>query len=294
MNWQKSQVNLYSNHADGGGGRMRTLGQILLSDFADNISDIVALRNLDRNAADYDKKKRQIKSRLQLHTVSALLTTRSKDVPEDERIAKKTGLTQIDIDHVEQQGYDVEELKQFLFSFPFTCFVSKSCSGDGVFAIIALATTDHLKEYMKHLNSVFKAAGVDVDTSKGSNYTDLRYVSYDAKMLYRDKVEPLRIKHLPKEPTQHRKQYNNTRYTGNNSGLIKWNIDRAVTLVEQAQVGKRWPTIQEVAYTLGGYGAGLEAIEQAIYSNPAFNGEEKKYLKCAADCYKAGQLKPFY
>ncbi|MBK7099535.1 MAG: hypothetical protein IPH58_15980 [Sphingobacteriales bacterium] len=213
MKWLNTQVNLYSNGQDVH-GKVRTLQDILFSDFCENISDIVALRDLNHDAPDYQHQKRTIKNRLQMHTVAALLTSRAKNV--QDRIKSQTGLTQIDIDKVEAQGYDVEEMKRFLFSFSFTCFVSKSCSGDGVFAIIAIDAGDNLKEAMKHLSEVLQKAGIFIDTSKGGNYTDCRFVSYDANMLYREDAEPLKIRR--NKPVKNKAVYNtNFKTNGNNA-----------------------------------------------------------------------------
>ncbi len=286
MNWLNTQVNLYRSGKDLK-GKVRTLQEIIFSDFGANISDIVALRKLDHDAPNYKDEKRKIKDKLQMHTVAALLTTRGKDV--QDRIKSKTGLTQIDLDKVEEQGFDIEEMKQFLFSFPFTCFVSKSCSGDGIYAIIAIDAAANLKEAMQHLAEVFTKAGINIDTSKGGNLTDCRYVSYDANMLWREDVEPLKIKR--NKPVKNQAAHNTTVKTnGNNAPLIASQVQHILN----AQIGQRWQTVQRAAYTLGGIGEGLEQLEQAIFSNPAFEGETSKYLKCLNDCYQAGTQKKFF
>lgn len=302
MNWQQLQVNLYGDHNGGTkwgeAGRVRTLREVLFSDFGDNISDIVALRKLDRNAADYDTEKKKIKKRLQCHTTAALLSTRQKETPEKDRIIKKTGLTQIDIDHVEAQGFDIDELKRFIFSFPFTCFVSVSCSGDGIFAIMAIAEPDKLAAYTEHVHNILIKNGIKVDTGKGKNYSDLRYVSYDANWLERDEVEPLRIRHFRHKIGQNRAidtKPKQTNFNGNHGALIQSQIKN----IAGAQIGQRWHTVQSAAYTLGGRvwrgldaHEGLSALLEAIENNTAFTGDHDKYKECARVCFEAGKANP--
>lgn len=281
----KQQVSLYSSHNDKQGGIV-AIGEVLTSRFADNISDIIELRKIDHTSTDYLQSKREIKSRLQCFSPSATLINR-KDVD------KLTGILQIDFDAKDCEGYDIDELKAAVFALPFICLVSLSCSGAGFYALALIAEPDKQKEYAAHIFKVLEQYGLSCDTSKGRNYNDLRYVSYDANMDWKVDVEPLRIKQFKPQisPKIHcQDNYAIKHRKGNNGGIIASQANQVLT----AQIGGRWQVVQQAAYTLGGYGAGLEAIEQAIYSNPAFNGEEKKYLKCAADCYKAGQLKPFY
>lgn len=296
MNWQQLQVNLYSDHNGGTkwgeAGQVRTLRQVLFSDFGDNISDILKLRNLDRTATDYDSEKKKIKKRLQCHTTAAQLSTREKETPEADRIIKKTGLTQIDIDHVEAQGFDIDELKQFLFYFPFTCFVSVSCSGDGIFAIMAIAEPDKLAAYTEHVHNILIDNGIKVDTGKGKNYSDLRYVSYDQNMLWRDEVEPLRIKHF--KPVLEPKRIPRTKpkkesFSGNNP--IKTGLD----LVRNAEKGNRWPTVRDVGYCFGGLNdkQALQSLIDTINSSSQFSGYEDHCIKQAYQAFEAGQKKPF-
>lgn len=291
MKWYNQQVNLYNSHNETGAGRIRTLRDVLMCDALNNIGEIIQLRGLDRQAPDYDQQKRAIKTKLQCHTTGAQVWTRDGKIPEAERITHKTGLTQIDIDHVEAQGFDVEELKQFIFSFPFTCFVARSCSGDGIFAIMAVSEPDKLCDYMAHLHATLAANGIQVD-SKGKNYTDLRYCTYDGNMLIKEDVEPLRIKHTAKtNPTANRLRATQPRPDYSNPSKL---IQTQIQLIAQAKAGQRWETVQRVAYTLGGLQDDtlLDSICTAIDSNPAFNSTGNKYHHCARACFEAGRNKP--
>lgn len=283
MKWHQTQVSLYFSHGDRTGEAV-AIGEILRSRFADNMSDIVALRKLDPDSENYKTEKRNIKERLQCFSPSALLTDR-KDV------ISYSGLLQIDFDPADVQGYDIDELKAAVFNLPFICFVSLSCSGNGFYALALIAEPEKQKEYALHIFDVLQEYGISCDRSKGRNYNDLRYVSYDANMQFKEEVEPLRIKHFKADKaTTIRKQcnYTNKPFNTNHAPLIASQANRILS----AQVGQRWLTVQQAAYTLGGKGEGLEQIEQAIYANQAFNGQEKKYIKCARKCFEDGRLKP--
>lgn len=282
MKWKDKQVSLYTSHRDTG-GRRRTLREVLFSDFGENISDIVKLRNLDRQAPDFETKKRELKNNLQCFALNEL--TNRQDV------VTYSGLMQIDFDKKDCANFDIEQLKQAVFSLPFVCFVSLSCSGDGFYAIAAIAEPVKQKEYALNIFDVLGSYGLTCDRSKGRNYNDLRYVSYDQNMLWRDEVEPLRIKHFkpvckPVTPVNQYVQHKT--FNGNHGALIQSQINS----IAGAQVGQRWHTVQAAAFTLGGISDGFNEIENAIYNNPAFSGQEQKYLKCARDCYQAGQKRP--
>lgn len=282
MKWQKKQVSIYSTHNDRA-GTVRTLGEILFSDFANNINHIVRLRNLERTAPNYELKKKAIKNELQCFALNEL--TNRKEV------VNYSGMIQIDFDKKDCEGYDIEELKQAVFSLPFIAFVSLSCSGDGFYALAAIAEPERQREYAEHIFNVLDSYGLSCDTSKGRNYNDLRYVSYDVNLMDKEDVEPLRISQFkpklkPIQTVKHSVQHNT--FAGNNQPLI----NAQANTILNAQIGQRWQTVQKAAFTLGGKGEGLEQLEQAILSNSAFAGQESHYLKCAADCYRAGQLKP--
>lgn len=289
MKWQQQQVSLYITHGDRA-GRVRTFRQILFSDFGDNISDIVKLRSLDCNAPDYEAQKRAIKNNLQCFALNQLADRKE--------VVSYSGLMQIDFDRKGCAGYDIEELKQAVFSLPFIAFVSLSCSGDGFYAIAAIEEPEKQKEYALHIFDVLEQYGLSCDRSKGRNYNDLRYCSYDANMLWREEVEPLRITHFKPKTAPKKQTYTTTRRTnfnGNNAPLIASQVNK----ISQAQIGQRWHTVQQAAYTLGGRVwaglnemDGLQSLIQAIENNPAFAGQHEKYKECARVCFEAGKADP--
>ncbi|MCH5690108.1 hypothetical protein LWM68_41295 [Niabella sp. W65] len=290
MNWRDTQVSFYSTHQDRT-GQILSLGDVLFSRFGDNMADIVALRSLDDSRTDYNAEKRRIKSSLACFSPSATLSNRTE-------VVSKTGIMQIDLDKSDIEQYDIDELKEAVFSLPFVFYVSLSCTGSGFFALALISEPERQKEYALHVFDVLETYGIKCDRSKGDKYNDLRYVSYDANALYRENVEPLRVKHFKAIPAPKRTRRTNTHAISQNTTHAAL-IQSQVNNILSAQVGQRWHTVQSAAYTLGGcvwkgldeY-SGLKAITDAIEFNTAFTGETEKYIKCAKDCFAAGKSSP--
>ncbi len=293
--WIDKQVSLYASHLDKI-GRPATYRQILLSLFDKDFPIIYKLRQLEKshdnqqvNDFDYKNKKTELKSKLQCFAPSALLGARAtNNINEIDR----TGIMQLDFDYADIQDYDIEELKQCVFNLNFICFCGLSCSGKGFYALALIAEPERLNEYAEHCFKIFQQYGIKVDTSKGRNVNDLRYLSYDANILIREEPEILRIRHFKKKEVF--KQVNSTNHPEKsfaaNSGLINKKLNE----LKQANVGSRFITVQNVAYTLGGLGKQevLKEIKAVIINNNSFAGQENKYLKIADECFKAGSKKP--
>ena len=287
MSWLDKQISLYNSHRDNI-GRPGTYRKILFSEFGKDFPAIFALRKLEPDDPNYQKKKVELKTKLHCYAPAALLQSRAKDnVIEIER----TGIMQLDFDEKDIQDYDIEELKQAVFALPFIGFCGLSCSGKGFYALALIAEPERLKEYAEHCFEVLLRRGIKADTSKGRNVNDLRYLSYDANMLFREDPEPLRINHFKAKeaPKPIKRRYYPPQTFGGNHKMVTNGINEILTV----QPGNRWQTVQKVSYTLGGLNNGnlLCEINQAIKNNPVFTGEEKKYLKCASDCFKAGTEK---
>jgi hypothetical protein len=278
MEWLKKQVSLYFRQWDKI-GRPETLRDILFCHCLEGIEAITELRGLDPEDPEYKVKAKPIKSKLQLFAPAALLETREK---EKVKVLEYSGLMQLDFDYEGIKQYDIEELKQAVFALPFIAFAGLSCSGNGFFALVAIAEPERLAEYAEHCFKVFAKNNIPVDSSKGRNPQDLRYSSYDSNMLFRDNPEPLRIPKYTETPKRKRTY----KLNGSSSLFIQRQLDK----IKAAQKGARWQTVQHVAYTLGGTGNAnaLDLIKSEIENNPEFNGEHDKYFKCADDCFADG------
>ena len=307
MTWLDKQISLYTCHSDKA-GQAATYRKVLFSSFAtphdafykmDNserwessrgvidIDIILKMRKLDRESKTYSIDKVNLKKIIQGYTPAALLKSRKKN---NEVVIERTGLMQLDFDYEDIRDYDIEDLKQAVFSLPFVAFCSLSCSGKGFYALALIAEPERLCEYAEHCFEVFRSKyGIKIDTSKGGNVNDLRYLSYDANMLIRKDPEILKIKYF-KAPEVFKPTYSHKKAFPCKNPLI----NQATEALQNVQVGNRWKTVQKVAFTIGGLNdySFLENIKQAINSNPAFTGEESKYIKCAEDCFKAGSEKP--
>lgn len=188
----------------------------------------------------------------------------------------------LDFDNLD--GFDIDEVKQAIFQQPCVCFVSLSCSGKGLYALLLIEDPEKLKEYAEHCFKVFQRCGIPIDTGKGQNPNHLRFVSHDENPLWREDPIPLKLKPATPRPVVKSQptQFNNS------AGLLKWAIDKVCF----AQPGERFETVRKVAFTMGGHGYGLDEIQQVINTAGQFQGVEHKYLKHAEEAFNAGRLKP--
>lgn len=287
-NWIDKQVSLYNAHWDNT-GRAATYRDIILSDFAQNMNTIMQLRKMNKDDHNYNANKVALKSELQCFTPAALLACKAKD---NVQVIERTGMMQLDFDYKDIKEYDIEELKQSVFSLPFVGFCGRSCSGDGFYALVLIAEPEKLSDYAEHCFEILKYHGINPDESKGKKVENLRYVSYDSNMLIRENPEPLKVIHFRRKEVKKTPVYTTTprEYKSNNTGLINKKISEVLNVA----VGDRWATVQSAAYTLGGLSdpQAIYLIEDAIRSNSSFSGQEEKYLKCANTCFKEGLLNP--
>ena len=287
MSWMNTQVSLYSTHADNT-GRPATIRDILLADCMHNLPALIRLSKLDRQDPEYKQKKLVLKASLQCYTPAALLASKARGQVKE---IHRTGIMQLDFDHADICEYDVEELKQCVFSLPFIGFCGLSCSGDGFYALALIAAPERLAEYAEHCFDVLLSYGIKADTSKGKKVENLRYVSYDSKMLIRQDPLPLKIQWFKPKPEP--KLVN-----GGASGQEITNehplVKKQLALLLNVTVGSRWQRVQKAAYTLGGLNDPvlLETIITCIHQNPAFAGQHEKYIKCARKCFADGGMHP--
>ena len=297
MGWMDKQVTLYRNHEDRT-GKAATIGDVLTSAYriphrakGQLVTDeqvLIALRKLDRQAADYQKRKKDLKDLLQCYTPAGCLSSRAKN---DLKELSRTGLLQLDFDHNDIARYSLQELKQCVFDLPFVAYCGLSCSGDGFYALVSIAEPDRLSQYADHLHQVLLAYGIKADQTKGKRVQDLRYLSYDSKALIRYDPEILKVKNFFKPPAPKKRIF--LAYRAPTIKRTNALVRSELAKIEFASQGHRWENVQRVAYTLGGIGdtSVLEAIKEEISRNPEFAGQEEKYFKCAEDCFAAGMLK---
>lgn len=301
--WLDQQVSLFNTHHSQV-GTITTLRDILFTAFAvphdgrNDLDTILDLRKLDPSDAEYDIKKRKLKSTMQGYTPAATMTTRGLTDEEkkagmkiEDKVIARTGIVPIDFDDLEQ--YDINEVKQAIGALPFVGYCGKSVSGRGLFALVVTAEPSKQKEYAAHLWDVFDHYGIPPDRTKGGNVNDLRYVSYDSNPICKDYPEPLHIKRFKPKPAP-KSQIQVKVYQSDEMKKVKA-VNNAVSNIQAAQVGQRWGIVQHWAYSLGGFGDSglLDILQDAIKATPAFTGQEDKYCKCAIDCFNDGKQKLF-
>src|SRR4030095_16397565 len=288
ISWLDWTTSLFSCVADNN-GRPRTFRQILFEDFATphewfykrdrwingNSVDKDTILKIRSNQID----KSAAKQTLMCFTPSAYYQCKKKGA---EILVHTNPILQIDYDNL--TDFDIDEVKQAIFDLPFVCCVSKSVSGNGLFAFILIEEPDKLKQYAEHCFHVFKYYGLNPDTTKGRNYSDLRFVSVDENILYRESPTPLKIQNFYKPPVIEKPVY----ACNSTDNLIKW----AVREVQLVQPGNRSNIINRVCFTLGGHGAGLDQVVATINTSAQYQGEENYFSNIAAKSFSAGQLKP--
>ncbi|GAB2841370.1 hypothetical protein GCM10027043_51050 [Ferruginibacter profundus] len=287
--WLDRQVSLYTSHADNT-GKAATFRDILFTQFAANIGEICKLRSLNIETLDYKIKTKSIKAKLQAFTPAALLRSKAKGQVE---ILEPSGLMQLDFDYKDIRQFDIEDLKQAVFDLPFIAFCGLSCSGKGFYALALISEPEKLEAYADHCFEILKGYGIQPDESKGKKPENLRYVSYDANMLYRHNPEPLKISRFKTKQSKKREQVKentNTKIEGNN-GLV----NKLLNDLNSLQAGSRTRAVQKIAFTLGGLNMPglLDKIKHVINGSSVFKMETDFFLKCAEDCYNAGVLKPW-
>jgi VirE N-terminal domain. len=288
--WHNQQVSLYDTHNDKV-GRPAVLWEIIKTWFGvphnsrNDFDTILALRALNPDDPDYKNRKKALKDTLQGYTPAALLATREHGKV---AVIKHTGIISIDFDQLDD--YDLDEVKQAIGALPFVGYCGLSASGKGLFALVLIAEPERQREYAEHLFEVFKHYGLPPDTTKGRNVNDLRYVSYDSRPVINFNAEPLRVTFKPK-PLKKQTVYKPVQWSRGGANPI---VTNGIQKIAQAQVGQRWHTVQQVAFTFGGLGdpSLLSLIKDAIAGNPSFTGQEDHYRKCATDCFNAGMSKP--
>lgn len=302
MSWLNQNISLYTCQADNI-GRTATVRDVLLTEFAmphdwyfrhgtewvsGNSVDLETIIDL-RTAEITQDEKIKMKATLQCWTPAGMLKTKKKGFVE---VISRTNLMQLDFDAATCNQYDIGELMRAVFDLPFVCFVGRSCSGTGFYALVQIAEPDRLKDYAEHCFEVLDKYGVPADTSKGRNPQDLRYVSYDSCMQFKDNPVSLHIKHFKPKLAPVKQNTVTTPATDINGNRTLLN---AIQAIQSAPIGNRFPTVQKWSYTLGGYNDDslLESLKQTIVNSSQYQGVEDKYLACAMECFKDGQSKPF-
>ena len=158
------KITIYRNATDNV-GREGTFEDFFKECFA-NSATIEKLR-----ATDDDNEKRALKKTLPCATLSGVFApTRSTA-----NLIEHSGLLCIDIDHC-----DTDKVMEQLDHLNTICYLSRSASGQGVFAVVVLAYPDrHEEQFQAFADYLRRNYGIEVDL-QCKDITRLRFVSYDA------------------------------------------------------------------------------------------------------------------
>jgi hypothetical protein len=249
---------------------------------SNDLDTILSLRTLNINSEDYAAKKLQAKLTIQCIMPSASCDYKKKG---SENILTYNPFLQLDFDNLHE--YDIEEVRQAIIDLPFVCLVQKSVSGFGLWALVMIEEPGKLAAYAEHCFTLFEKYKIPIDTGKGMNPTQLRFLSWDQNIVWRDDPKPLKVKRFNTRKVEVKKS-KPVVFNTDSSALIKW----ALKEITAAQIGQRFETVRKIAYTLGGHNTGLDEIKQAIEFSSQYQGVTKKYLRHADEAFQAGQKNP--
>lgn len=104
----------------------------------------------------------------------------------------------LDIDHISEMSYTVDELKNILFAYPSVYWVQTSCSGDGVFALVYVQEPTKRELYFNWFEKDLKDR-YNIKLDKLDDITRLRFLTYDDSPLARNEIIPCVNEYEPKK-----------------------------------------------------------------------------------------------
>ena len=131
----------------------------------------------------------------------ALMVSRSKELKLEEKIIHRTNWMQFDIDLKDNPHItNAFQLRDEISKIVYVAFCSLSVSGNGVWGLVFVKDISRYKEHFQQLTKDFLSRNIVLDTSKGSNPTDLRIFSHDPDAycaegfrIYERYLKPLKI-----------------------------------------------------------------------------------------------------
>ena len=245
-------------------------------------------------AEEDEVKQKNLKDSLRAFAPVALLHHRKADTPFSEKIDYQWPILMGDIDRKDNPGLNMAELKYHLCRLPYLLLCAYSVRG-GLWFVVRLPdnqTPETLAAHFRYLQKVFaEKFGVKLDSSKGGNPTDLRFVSYDAAPYFNEAATVLSGRYTPPQP---RPQPRQQRYAPDESVLLT----RLVRFAESATDGNRHDNLLKAATAAGGYVAAGRIDEQtAVYALETVASEWPTFTKSQKtirDGIRYGLAKPLY
>lgn len=126
-------------------------------------------------------------------------------------IINYSNIIAIDIDGINNPGIDIEDLKHKLLELPYVFYVSKSISGEGIFALVLVEDGRHSSEYADYLVKLWSNMfNITID-KQAKGIGRKRFLSYDENAMIKDdetditpwKLVPLKLIDTPQPQQTH-------------------------------------------------------------------------------------------
>ena len=158
---------------------------ITIGDMIAHIKSDVNKNRIMKIRSTTDKKEREkLKKDLPAVTVSGQFPNGRKD----DKIILPTNLMAVDIDHIEEQGYDIQTIKEAIGQDPHVYAVFITVSGHGLCAIVSFANgSDHRDTYLALDEYFNKNYGISID-SACKNESRLRFLCYDPDIIVNNRT----------------------------------------------------------------------------------------------------------
>ncbi len=290
-------VSVFPNALDTNPSRSATMREIL-AEIKDGKykAKIEPLRALiaEHKEKEYDARKK----RLPAFSMSAILTTRAKDIPLPEKLRAHSNLLQIDIDKI----HDLEAFRQKIQMDQHVLFCFLSASARGLKIGIRIDGTRHEESFLS-ARAYFKAKyDVDIDP-KVKEVVRLCFVSFDPDLFINESAKILPVSNNGTRPKSHNSPQGRASSAPADPGRKLTHGERALEtakkIIEQSVDGEKLNVLLKAGELLGGYVAGgilseedaKACLRAAIEAKPNVNNLDAAY-KAIEDSLRHGQQSP--
>lgn len=105
---------------------------------------------------------------------------------EDKDILEYSNLLAIDIDKKDNPDIDIDNIKKKIFELPYVVMVSKSISGEGIYALVLVEDGKYTKEYYTYISKLWSQKFNLIIDDQCTNIGRKRFISYDDDLLIKD------------------------------------------------------------------------------------------------------------
>ena len=269
--------------------RQTTLRRMASTKYYSNVIQAIRIET-DKPTQD------ELKKRLPAFTPAALLRHRKRDTSFEEKIAQQWPVMMGDVDQKDNPSVDMADLKKAIARLPYVLVCAYSVRG-GLWFVVHLPdhqTPESLAAHFRHLQKLFSQVfGIVLDSTKGGNPTDLRFVSCDTAPYLNEIARVMKGTYTPPPPKP--RPVDPGRFNGQDEGQL---LTRLVRFTERAGEGQRHATLLKAAKLAGGFVAAGRMDEQtAVYALETVASEWPTFTKSQKtirDGIRYGQTVPLY